>query len=54
MTALPDVAILENGVHWYNCIFTVGGKWNLTAVKASISEGILKVPKQAKYNWKVL
>ena len=33
---------------------TVGGEWNLTAVKASISQGILIVSKHAIYHWNPL
>ena len=33
---------------------TVGCEWNLTAVKASISQGILKASKHAIYHWNAL
>ena len=35
-------------------ICTVGGEWNLTEVKASISQGIPKVTNHAIYHWKAL
>ena len=30
------------------------GEWNLTEVKASISQGVMKVPHHAIYHWKAL